>query len=124
MKKIIKLSSLILINIFGVIALPAYGVIDCGDSTIPDSVREAAGCNPTNADSFPNLIQNIINIIIGVTSFVAVAFIIVGGINYMTSSGDAQKVEKAKKTILYACIGLAICVLAYAIVNWTIGAVS
>jgi len=38
----------------------------------------------------------------------------------MTSNGDATKLEKAKKTILYACIGLAICVLAFAIVNFVI----
>ena len=38
----------------------------------------------------------------------------------MTSSGDTTKVEKAKKTILYALIGMIICVLAFAIVNFTI----
>ena len=41
----------------------------------------------------------------------------------MTSSGDAAKVEKAKKTILYGVIGLVICVLSFAIVNWVIGPV-
>ena len=38
----------------------------------------------------------------------------------MTSSGEAAKVEKAKKTILYGLIGLVICVLAFAIVNFVI----
>ena len=38
----------------------------------------------------------------------------------MTSTGDAGKVKKAKDTILYALIGLIICVLSFAIVNWTI----
>ena len=39
----------------------------------------------------------------------------------MTSTGDAGKVKQAKDTILYAVIGLIICALAFAIVNWTIG---
>ena len=39
----------------------------------------------------------------------------------MTSSGDSGKTQKAKNTILYAAIGLAVCVLSYAIVNFAIG---
>ena len=38
----------------------------------------------------------------------------------MTSAGDTTKLEKAKKTILYAVIGLAITVLSFAIVNFVI----
>lgn len=63
---------------------------------------------------------NIINVIIGVLGLVAVIVIIIGGINYMTSSGDSAKVKKAKDTILYGVIGLVICVLAFAIVNFVI----
>ena len=91
-----------------------------------DSVaRRAAGCDGGNtSDQFPNVIQGILNVIIGVSGVVAVIFIVVGGVNYMTSTGDPGKVKRAKDTILYACIGLVVCALAYAIVNWTIGAIN
>ena len=65
-------------------------------------------------------IINIINGILGVLSLVAVVVVIIGGVNYMTSSGDSGKVKKAKDTILYGVIGLAVCVLAFAIVNFVI----
>ena len=65
-------------------------------------------------------IQHIINAVIGVLGIVCVIVIIIGGINYMTSSGDSGKVKKAKDTILYGVIGLVICVLAFAIVNFVI----
>lgn len=65
-------------------------------------------------------ITGIINAVIGVLGIVAVTVIIVGGIGYMTSSGDAGKVKKAKDTILYGVIGLVIVVLAFAIVNFVI----
>lgn len=65
-------------------------------------------------------IINIINGVLGVLSLVAVVVVIIGGVNYMTSSGDAGKVKKAKDTILYGVIGLAVCVLAFAIVNFVI----
>ena len=59
----------------------------------------------------------IINAVIGVLGLVCVIVLIIGGLHYMTSSGDAAKVKKAKDTILYGIIGLIICVLAFAIVN-------
>ena len=65
-------------------------------------------------------IITIINGIVGALGLVAVVVIILGGVQYMTSSGDASKVKKAKDTILYGIIGLVICVLAFAIVNFVI----
>ena len=65
-------------------------------------------------------IRQILNIVIGVLGLVCVIVIIIGGVNYMTSSGDAGKVKKGKDTILYGLIGLVICALAFAIVNWVI----
>ena len=65
-------------------------------------------------------VTGILNAVIGVLSFVCVIVIIIGGVTYMTSSGDAGKVKKAKDTILYGVIGLAVCVLAFAIVNFVI----
>lgn len=68
-------------------------------------------------------VTNIINMVIGVLGLACVVVLIIGGVNYMTSSGDTGKVKKAKDTILYAIIGLVICVLAFAIVNFVIGSI-
>ena len=53
-------------------------------------------------------------------AIVCVVVMIICGVNYMTSSGDTGKVKKAKDTILYGVIGLVVCVLAFAIVNFVI----
>lgn len=80
----------------------------------------------TNADgkTVDNNLQTnvitIINAVIGVLGVVCVVVMIIGGVQYMTSTGDASKVEKGKKTILYGLIGLIICALSFAIVNFTI----
>ncbi|MDO4508035.1 MAG: hypothetical protein Q4B65_01475 [Candidatus Saccharibacteria bacterium] len=81
---------------------------------LPDTV------NPDDNSDLSGDITGIINGIIGALGIVAVVVIIIGGVNYMTSAGDAGKVKTAKNTILYGCIGLAICVLAFAIVNFVI----
>ena len=72
------------------------------------------------SDTLWDNIQAIINAVIGVLGLICVVIIIIGGVNYMTSSGDAGKVKKAKDTILYGIIGLVICVLAFAIVNFVL----
>ena len=71
-------------------------------------------------DKLPDYVTNILNGIIAVLGFACVAVVIIGGIQYMTSAGETQKTEKGKKTIIYGLVGLAICVLAFAIVNFAI----
>ena len=74
-------------------------------------------------DAGNNLESNVTTIltnIIAVLGIACVVVMIIGGVQYMTSSGDASKVEKGKKTILYGLIGLIICVLSFAIVNFAI----
>lgn len=62
-------------------------------------------------------IITILGIIAGVTS---VIFLILGGINYITSEGDPAKLKGAKSTITYAIAGLAISILAPAIVGFVL----
>jgi len=119
--KLVKLFSLALASLIGLgafNALPVFATDVCNTNAATE-VKEAAGCNNNN-DALPSIIINILNAIIAVAGLVAVIFVIVGGFNYITSSGDAGKAKKAKDTILYAVIGLIICVLAFAIVNFVI----
>ena len=83
-------------------------------SKLPDQV------NPDGAGDLTSTVVAIINGVIGVLGLVAVVVVIIGGVNYMTSAGDAGKVKKAKDTILYGLIGLVVCILAFAIVNFVI----
>lgn len=88
--------------------------------TLATQLPNTVGDGTNNIES---IITGILNAVIAVLSIVCVIVMIIGGVNYMTSSGDTSKVEKGKKTILYGMIGLVVCVLAFAIVNWTIGAI-
>ena len=96
----------------------AEGSTAAGSSTSAKTTINYVG-DGTGKELTGNII-NIINGVIGVLGIVAVVIIIVGGLGYMTSSGDSAKVKKAKDTILYGIIGLVICILAFAIVNFVI----
>ena len=98
---------------------PVSAVSDVCSSSASSEVKKAAGCKG-GSDDLQYVIINILNAVIGVAGFVAVVWIIIGGVTYMTSSGDVGKTKKARDTIIYACIGLIVCVLAFAIVNFVI----
>ena len=104
-------------------ATPTFADSVC-DRDVPPAVKDAAGCNTTESTKVENAIVAIINSIIAVLGLVAVAFIIYGGVQYMTSSGDSGKAKKARDTILYACVGLVVAALAFAITNFTISAIN
>ncbi len=71
-------------------------------------------------DDLMGVLNVVINVVLGVVGFVAVAMIIMGGISYTTSQGDAAKTTKARNTILYGVVGLVIALLAFAIVNFVL----
>ena len=103
-------------------ATPTEIVTICDRPEISDEIKAATGCpgySGTTA-SIETVVTNILNGVIAVLGLVCVVFIIYGGVQYMTSVGDAGKLQKAKHTIMYACIGLIICVLAFAITNFII----
>lgn len=131
MKKSIKIITLALAAFIGLGALipvPAFAEATSDVCSLPESsnthaVRESAGCNGT-ANGLPTVIKSIISAIIAVLGLVAVIYIIIGGVNYMTANGDTSKLEKAKKTILYALIGLVVSALAFVIVQFAITTVA
>lgn len=98
-------------------AASAIAVFDpCASTPPPDS----SVCAATGTDTAASLIKKIINILLFFLGAIAVIMIIIGGISYTTSGGDSGSVSKAKNTILYSIIGLAIAFSAYAIVNWVV----
>lgn len=114
---------------------PAYAesVVRCPDGSIStDGTISSSGCsgseglsalnqNSANNNDLMGTINTAINVILGVIGFLAVAMIIVGGISFTTSQGDANKTTKARNTILYGVIGLIVALLAFAIVNFILG---
>ena len=62
------------------------------------------------------IIINIIKYLLTFLGIVAVAMVIYAGFLWMTSEGDPEKVNKAKKTLINSVVGLSIIISAFAIV--------
>lgn len=74
----------------------------------------AAADGAAQADNF---MKNMINVLAGFGGTIATGALVVGGIMYMLSGGDLQKLERSKSIIKYAAIGLVIVIAATAITN-------
>jgi len=74
--------------------------------------------NPGNAFlSTQNIIQVSITLIIIIATLAALAVIIFGGIRWIVSGGDKEKLQGARNMITYALVGLIVIFLSYFIIN-------
>jgi hypothetical protein len=70
---------------------------------------------PPEEGTLQKTIFKIINYVLGFLGIVFIALIIYGGLVWMTSMGNEQKIEQARKILINAAIGLAIVLAAYAL---------
>lgn len=109
----------------GLIAAPLAPMTALAQSNPIDSIQggvTSVGGTQTGTEDFQDKIKTVVNILLFLLGAIAVIMIIIGGIRYATSNGDAQQVKSAKDAVLYAVIGLVVAILAYAIVNFVLGA--
>lgn len=66
-----------------------------------------------------SLIALIITFLIIGAALLALGFIVYGGILWTSSGGDKHKIETARKTIIYAVVGLIVAFMAFFIINLT-----
>jgi hypothetical protein len=106
----------------GIISDPACTVIQKQNQS-PGQKQSLSGCTTKQkgiADA-GGLLTTIIEGVIFVAAIIAVIFVMVGGINFIGSTGDPSRIARAKNTIQYAIIGLIIALLAQLIVSFVIG---
>lgn len=62
----------------------------------------------------------LLNSVYIIAAVIAIIVLIIAGMNYVTSAGDANKMTKAKNMIIYTVIGLVIVFGAFVITNFVI----
>ena len=116
-----------LVAVFAPVA-PSANAADCGSAS--DGIQAGINCAegnevPTTLFGGPDSIfTTIVNVLLFLIGAISVIMLIYGGIRYTTSGGNSANVTAAKNTIMYAIIGLIIAFLAFAVVNWVLGAIT
>ena len=107
-------AALALVIVF--VAAPVFAV-----GTISDGADAARGAQqPTNLFGDAGIFSQISSVLLFIVGAIAVIMIVIGGLRYVISGGDASQVQSAKNTILYALVGVIVAILAYAAVNFVI----
>jgi hypothetical protein len=119
-----KQLKLVFVGLFLVIAaavaVPALQVSAQGPlEDVCKSNGDSAVCNEQN-NSSDDFVATLVDTLVFIVGFLSVFGIIIGGILYVTSSGDSSNVTKAKNTITYSIVGLVVAILAYAIVRFVV----
>jgi type IV secretory pathway VirB2 component (pilin) len=113
MKKFICFVGLVSLMVFA-LAPVVSAQIDFGTNDM-DTLADSAGYGEAN---FTDVAGKIINVVFSLLGLAAVIIIIVAGFQWMTSGGDKEKIDGAKKLMTSALVGLIIVVLAYAIADF------
>lgn len=95
------------------------GALCAGSNLDISGAQETCPANASTS-TFNKFLTTIINIFSAIVGVIAVIMIIVGGLRYITSGGDANKVGAAKQTLIYAIIGLVVVALAQLIVHFVL----
>jgi hypothetical protein len=90
-----------------------------GGYSVEDGMS-AAGEAAGKRGDVASIVGNVVEVLMYVVGIVAVIIIILAGIMYATAAGDEAKVKKAKNALIGGIVGLAIAVLAWAIVDFVV----
>lgn len=116
------LSGVISLISFSLIAAPVFaqqgckGVL-CAGITQPEGGRIIGPDTPIGT-----IVSFVVAFIIIVAFLLALVFIVIGALQWITSGGDKQKVADARNHIIAAVIGLIIVSLSFVIINVVISA--
>lgn len=130
MKKLIVLFALAAALLVPILAVNSASAVNINDKLCQQAKTKAAGngtpaiCSDDDADGGTNPIlgpsgivtklTRIFSIVLGIA---AVIVIIMSGFRFVTSTGDPGGVSTAKKTLLYAIVGLLVAASAQIIVS-------
>lgn len=117
--------TLALVTLFSPIAPAASAACDDGlDVQSGIDCAQGEGTPTTLFGGDGSIFTTVVNVLLFIIGAISVIMLIIGGIRYTISAGDSGNVTAAKNTIMYAIIGLIVAFLAFAIVNWVLGAIT
>lgn len=104
-----------MVDLIHIVAAASTACLDNGNAC-------ATGLPMVSADS--QQLKTILQLVFGILAAVAVLMVMIGGFRYVTSEGNPDATTRARGTILYAIVGLAIALVAEGIVSFFLGKVS
>ncbi len=74
-------------------------------------------CGQGSTGDVGSVLGPIVNLLFFIAAMIALVFLVIGGIKWITSSGEEKNVEGARNQIIAAALGLGVTFLSYLIIN-------
>lgn len=115
-------------QILRAIIVPTFFII--GLFMIPQTVNAVDICAGNGANStycqnksegetkVKSVMKSVVDVLLMTVGVISIIMIVIGGIMFALSSGDASKVTKARNMVIYAVVGLVVALFASAIINF------
>jgi cytochrome bd-type quinol oxidase subunit 2 len=110
-----------LVSLAGAFPVAAANPFQTDACSTLNQVSSSEGCGSNSSGTLTNTLSTVINVFSFVVGAVAVIMIVVMGLKFITSQGDASAVASARSGIVYALVGLAVVALAQVIVHFVLG---
>src|SRR5688500_13329016 len=69
-------------------------------------------------------LNGIFTAVLGIAGAICVLFIIIGGLRYVTSQGNADAVRAGREMIIYSIVGLVVVMMSFLIVQLVLGVIN
>lgn len=115
------------------VLLAVFGILLTLGALAPVEVDQAVAACPNNSPCIENpltgdgralapeeLYGRIIRAFLGIVGIASLSVFIFAGMTFVTSQGNEEKVTKAKNTMVYAVIGIAVSLGSYVILSFVI----
>jgi hypothetical protein len=87
---------------------------------IADVIVHSNQVDIPKSDLTSNSVRTVLQIVFGLAGAIAFLIIVLAGLRFVIAAGDPQKTAQARNTIIYALIGLAVCILSFSIVTFVV----
>ncbi len=97
------------------LAADPFPGLDCSGVAKNTSVCKSGNTDPLTSSS--GVLHSVTRLVATLAGVAAVIVIVISGIRYITSNGDAEAVAKSKRIIILAAVGLVVIVAGQAIIS-------
>lgn len=89
-------------------------------AALPLAAAAVAFPDPFAGKSLQVIIGNVVRALLGISGSIALLMFLYGGFTWLTSQGEVDKIDTAKRTLTWAGLGLAVIFGSYVLVNFVI----
>jgi multisubunit Na+/H+ antiporter MnhC subunit len=86
-------------------------------TTAPLFIVGIASADTQGVSQVNNFIKSIIQIITGIAALLAAGFVAFSGVGYITSSGNPERLDRSKRTLMFSAVGLTITLAAFVLTS-------